>query len=155
MVIVKNMNETYFANVDLDIYSRSNLEPLVAAMGRRVDVLYVGRPKRTYEAHLELSKITQTADATIRGFCALIQTLPKAERKIWDGAKIREFNIGVQGKLKPLTFELTLLEETVRAASEVNARIGLRFIRRRWMRNAPPNRNLRQALLSSTKERSC
>jgi hypothetical protein len=43
MAIVKNMDETHFANVDLDINSRSNLEPLVAAMGKTVSVLYVDR----------------------------------------------------------------------------------------------------------------
>jgi len=124
MAIAKNIHETHFANVDLDIYSRSNLEPLVAAMGRKILVLHVGRIKRTHEAHLELSRITQTADATVRGFCALVRALPKAERKLWDNAKIREFNIGVHARLKPLTFEMTLHEETVRAAAEVNARIG-------------------------------
>jgi hypothetical protein len=110
-------------NVDLDIYSRSSLEPLVAAMGQRVRVLFVGRTQRIYEAHLELRRITQTADSTIRGFCALIRTLSKEQRNSWDQARVREFSVGIQARLKPITFEITLDERTVRAAYEVNARI--------------------------------
>ena len=123
MVIIRNVNESHFMNVDLDIYSRSSLEPLVAAMGQRVRVLFVGRTKRTYEAHLELRRITQTADSTIRGFCALVRALSKAQRNLWDQAKVREFSVGIQAQLKPITFEITLDERTVRAAYEVNARI--------------------------------
>ena len=94
MAIVKNREEeSHFLNVDLDIYSASSLEPLVAAMGKRAIVLFSGKVKRTYEAHLELAKITNGADATILGFCALIRALPKAERKLWDSGKIREFSI--------------------------------------------------------------
>lgn len=44
---------THFLNVDLDPYSKSNLQSLVAAMGDRVLVLYVGGHKGTYRAHLE------------------------------------------------------------------------------------------------------
>jgi hypothetical protein len=40
---------------DLILYSRWNLEPLVAAPGRRVCVLYTGKQRRTYEAHLDLA----------------------------------------------------------------------------------------------------
>lgn|ERR1035437_1850148 len=81
MALVKNLDEAHFMNVDLDIHSRSNLEPLVATLGKNVHVLYVGRVRRHYEAHLELYRITQTADSTIRGFCALIRKLSKGERK--------------------------------------------------------------------------
>jgi hypothetical protein len=124
MAIVENVEEeSHFVNVDLDIYSASNLEPLVAAMGKRVDVLFLGGIKRTYQARLELCKTIHTPDATILGFCALILMLPKAERKLWDGAKIRELNIGLQIRMKPTTYKIMLSEKTVRAASEVNARI--------------------------------
>jgi len=123
MAIVRNTDESHFLNVDLDIYSRSSLEPLVAEMGHRVSVLFAGRVKRTYEAHLELRKITNTADATILAFCALIRALSKPQRKLWNEAKIREFSVGIQSQLKPTTFEITLAERTIRAASEVNARI--------------------------------
>jgi hypothetical protein len=73
---------THFLNVDLDIYSRVDLQQLVNALAERVIVLYVGREKRTFSAHLEVTKVTRTAERAIREFCALIRQLPKAERKL-------------------------------------------------------------------------
>ncbi len=114
---------TYFLNVDLDLYSSCDLQPLVTALGKKVIVLHVGRNKRTYGAHLELVKVTKTADSTIRAFCALIEALPKAERAMWNAAKIRDFNIGVQAAAQPLSCEFALAAETAKAASELGARI--------------------------------
>lgn len=126
---MKRTNEetTHFLNVDLDIHSRTNLQPLVTAMGKKVHVLFVGRIKRTYQAHLELreSGLSESADSIIRGFCALIRKLPKAAVEQWNQSKVRDFNIGVQAALQPHSHEIALELETVRAAAEVNARIVL------------------------------
>ncbi len=124
MVIYKgNPTETHFLNVDLDIYAKSHLQPLVAALEKKVLVLYIGRVKRTYEAHLELSKITKTADAAIRGFCALIEALPLAERRLWNAAKARDFNVGVQAGIEPHSREFAIAAETLQAAHRLGARI--------------------------------
>jgi hypothetical protein len=124
MVIYKGNPETpHFINVDLDIYSKSNLQPLLAVLGKKVCVLYAGRDKRTYSAHLELTRITGSADAAIRAFCALVQALPRAERDLWNAAKVREFNIGVQAAMRPFSYEMVLAAETVKTAAEVGARI--------------------------------
>jgi len=114
---------TQLLNVDLDIYSRFNLEPLVAALASKVFVLYIGRPRRTYEAHLELSVHPKSADAAIRRFAALIRSLPKAPRKLWDTAKIRDFNIGVQVAMAPFSSVTLLAHGTVQAAADLKARI--------------------------------
>jgi hypothetical protein len=94
----KTEQVSHFLNVDLQIESSSDLQPLVAALGKRVIVLYVERRKRTYFARLELGigKLTTNANPTIRGLCALIRALPKAERSLWTTAKKRSFDIGVQ-----------------------------------------------------------
>ena len=65
--------EMRFLNVDLDLVSRSDLQPLVTALEPAAFALHVGHEKRTYSAHLELSKFPKNADAAIRGFAALIQ----------------------------------------------------------------------------------
>jgi hypothetical protein len=125
MVIYRgNPEAPHFINVDLDIYSKSNLQPLLAVLGKKVCVLYAGRDKRTYSAHLELTRITGSADAAIRAFCALVQSLPGAERDLWNAAKVREFNIGVQAAMRPFSYETVLVAETVKAAAAVGARIG-------------------------------
>jgi hypothetical protein len=116
---------THFLNVDLEIYSRSDLQPLVAAFGKEVFVLYAGRVKRTYQARLELARMTKTADATIRDFYALIKTLPKTAREMWDAAKVRDFSIGVQSCTKSPAIDFALATETLKAAYDLGARIVL------------------------------
>lgn len=123
--IAESPDTTQLLNVDLDIYSRSDLQPLVTALGKKVFVLHVGRYKRMYKAVLELNRLAKSADSKILAFCALIRALPKAQRQLWDKATVREFSIGIQAELQPITFEITLDERTVRAASEVRARINL------------------------------
>jgi hypothetical protein len=116
---------THFLNVDLDLFSKSNLQPLVTAMGNKVLVLFIGRYKRTYRAHLELTGLSKNADSTVRSFCTLIRRLPSAALKLWDGANRRDFNIGVQAGLKPDSYEIPLATDTLIAASKINARIVL------------------------------
>lgn len=117
--------KTRFLNVDLDIYSSSDLQPLVSSLGKKVIVLYVGREKRTYSAHLELARITANADSTIRHFCTFIESLPKAALQRWNSARSRDFNIGVQAAPQPNSCRFVLDAETVKAASDVGARIVL------------------------------
>lgn len=120
-----NPATTHFLNVDLDIYSKADLQPLVTALGKKVLVLYAGRIRQTHCAHLELAKVTKTADATIRGFCCLIKALPKLERGLWNAAKVRDFNIGVQAGMQPHATEFALAAETLKAAHELGGRIVL------------------------------
>jgi hypothetical protein len=44
----RGSSATHFLNVDLDIYSRSDLQPLVDGFGRKVSVMYVGKLKGKY-----------------------------------------------------------------------------------------------------------
>ena len=124
MVIYKgNPRHTHFREVDLDIVSSSNLQPLVTVMGKAVFVLQVGRAGRTHSAHLELAAVTSSADSTIRRFCTLIQALPRTVRQLWNTARIRDFNIGVQAAGQPHSFEIALSADTVKTVSKIGARI--------------------------------
>lgn len=114
---------TRFLNVDLDIFSRSDLQPLVTSLGAKVIVLYVGKDRRRYCARLELARIMKSADSTIRAFCRLIQSLPESGRDLWNAAIAREFNIGVQAGRQPHSCDFVLAAETVQAVSDVGARI--------------------------------
>src|SRR5262245_43352915 len=105
---------THFLNVDLDLYSRHQIEPLVKALGRKVIVLFKGRDRTRYCAHLELAMQTKGADPTIRQFCRLIRALPRAERALWDGASSRDFSIGVQAGDKPSSCDFAIDTETIK-----------------------------------------
>ena len=123
MIIPGHPEGAHFLNVDLDLQSGENLQPILDALGGEVDVLHAGRVNRAYNAHLELSTYTRNADATIGGLCALIELLPAAAKAIWDKAKVRDFNVGVQAAAKPYCFEIKLAAKTVKAVSSVGGRI--------------------------------
>ena len=114
---------TGFLNVDLDVYAKFNLRPLAAAFGKNVVILYAGREIDLYSTHLALARQPKNADTAIRDFAALINGLPRAKRKLWDTATIRDFNIGVQSKGKAKPYEVKLTTRTMKAVSSLNARV--------------------------------
>ena len=118
-------NATRFLNVDLDIKSKSPLDSLVKAFGRRVVMLHVGKEGREYGAHLELATESNSPDVLLRRFVALINHLPRSAKQHWNRARAREFNIGIQAGAKPHSTELRLQPATLRAVAGVRARIGL------------------------------
>lgn len=117
--------QTQFLNVDLDIWSRSPLESLVAALGRQVYALHVGKDGRRYVAHLELAASLTSPDRLIRRFVSLVERLPRSQRRLWDRSSVREFNVGIQAAATTAAYELRLAHPTVLAAANVNARIGM------------------------------
>ena len=90
-----------FLNVDLEVTSRSDLQPLINAWGNRVFVLYTSGEGRIYRAHLELSRNAKSADSTIRAWCRLISVLPPLKRNLWNRPTTRDFNIGVRADAGP------------------------------------------------------
>ena len=62
-------------------------------------------------------------DPIIRSFCNIVGALPKTAVELWNDAEFRDFNVGVQAGMHPLSHEVTLAAATIRAAAKVNARI--------------------------------
>jgi hypothetical protein len=120
---IRKLDETHFLNVDLDIYSNSDLQPLVDAFGKKVSVLHCGRIHRTYKAVLEVTKYTTNPDATIRALCDLIAALPAPAKRLWKEAKSRDFSIGIQAGEQPNSTDFALSADTVMQAAKVGARI--------------------------------
>ena len=59
----------------------------------------------------------------MRGFMTLIRGLPRSKRKLWDAAKTRDFNIGVQSAAQDRPFEIKLAVPTLKAVASLNARV--------------------------------
>ena len=116
---------TQFLNVDLDLWSRSSLDPLIKAFGRKIIALHMGKDGREYRAHLELASESDNPDVALRRFVKLVEELPRPAKTLWNRARVREFNIGIQSAAKPHSFEMRLKDATVRAVARVNAQIGM------------------------------
>ncbi|HEX9894385.1 MAG TPA: hypothetical protein VGA78_10700 [Gemmatimonadales bacterium] len=120
---MRDYDETTFLNVDLDIYSRSRLEPLVEAFGEQVLVHYVGREGSRHSAHLALAESSDVADDMILSLVALVRSLPRSARQLWNRAQTREFNVGIQAGKRPYSHELRLEPQTLEAVARVRGRI--------------------------------
>lgn len=57
------------------------------------------------------------------GLVRLVKRLPRAARVAWNHAYRRDFNVGIQGGLKPHSYELPLKPEPLKLVSSVNARV--------------------------------
>jgi hypothetical protein len=124
--MISKLDDSFFANVDLDIYSKHDLRPLVDAMGDKVIEMWVGKVRRTYEAHLELGWTKrQTPMSVILGFCSLVQCLKPSKRRLWNSAKIKSFDIGIHAPDRNHHYWSAVSQEAVRAAADVGAQIAI------------------------------
>jgi hypothetical protein len=118
---------TCFLNVDLDLAAAQDLAPLVRELGPRAFDLHTGPGGAGYQTHLELNsrgaEKQRNADATIRQFVKLLATLPSREKRLWNDATQRDFNIGIQSGMEPRAFELALQPETLKAVARLGARV--------------------------------
>ena len=116
------LDKTKFLNVDLRIYSKFDLQPLVSAMGENIVVLYVGRERRMFKAQLELAiGHPKSPESAIRRYCELIRELPAEARELWDAAKSREFDVGIEAPGPMQYYWFSVAPTVIKAASEINA----------------------------------
>ena len=115
---------TQFLNVDLDLYASEPLDALVAAFGKDVIVLHVGKEGRRHSAHLELTPSPRDPNRALRTFAARVSSLSPAAKRSWNRASVREFNIGIQAAAGPHSFEWRVEPETLLAVARINARLG-------------------------------
>jgi hypothetical protein len=123
---MSNLDKNCFLNVDLEIFSKSDLKPLVAALAKSVMVHYLGREFRKNKAYLCLAgRQPETPERGILRYCKLIQKLPPQERAIWDAAKSRSFDIGIVSPKRETYYWSAVGSEAIRAAAEVGAQIAI------------------------------
>jgi len=116
-------SESHLLNVDLDIWSKRSLAPLVPAFGSKVFLLHEGWEDPLYGAHFEVTSLIaqEGAVSLIQQFLSMIEGLPKSARRLWNAAERREFNIGIQGSFKPHCRDWRLDSATLAAIARVKA----------------------------------
>jgi hypothetical protein len=117
-------SKAHYITVDLDVWSRSRLDALAAAIGKRAGLRYVGPEGRVYGAHFGVRlHPDEDASRAIRALASVVRKLPDATRRLWDRAYRREFNIGIQAADEPSSFELGIQPNALRAVVELNATV--------------------------------
>ncbi|MCG8367969.1 MAG: hypothetical protein MJA27_32130 [Pseudanabaenales cyanobacterium] len=86
----------HFLNVDLEIESYQNLQPIVEDFGDNVLNLYCGEAHGHHLATFELADRNADADSIISHFCLLIESFDQKAKKLWDNAFTRVFDIGYE-----------------------------------------------------------
>jgi hypothetical protein len=121
-------NDT-FLNVDLEIFSKSDLQLLVATLGRRIHLHFIGMEFGLHKAHFDLAQQPETPEAGILAFCRLIQKLPQPERALWDSAKFRSFDIGIEAPGRGRYFWSAIGSKAIEAAANAGAQIAITIYR--------------------------
>jgi hypothetical protein len=117
-------DETRFLNVDVDVWSKTDLQPLVSALGRKILVHYVGAEGAEQSAHFSLASAHgKSADAIICRLVALIEKLLPRPRQLWNRARARDFNVGIQAGVTPYSHEIAFQHSTLELVARVRGRI--------------------------------
>ena len=114
-----------FLNVDLEIFSGSDLKPLAGALRRSLNVSHLGMEFGKHKAYFDLAEQPETPDAGILRYCQVVQKLSPKMRKHWDGAESRCFDIGFEAPKQGRHYWGAISQKAVRAAAEVGAQIAI------------------------------
>ncbi|MGA9672677.1 MAG: hypothetical protein WBQ94_25900 [Terracidiphilus sp.] len=122
---MSNLNKDSFISVTLEIFSKSDLQPLVAAMGSKVHVHFLGKEFRLFKAYVDLADRPKTPKTAVLRYCKLIQKLPPKKRALWDSAKSRSFDIGIEAPGPGTYYWSAVGLEAIHAAAEIDAQIAI------------------------------
>jgi hypothetical protein len=125
-MVMSKLDKSSFMNVALEIFSRSDLTPIADVFGSNVTVFYLGKEFGLFKAYFYPGwPQSNTPESGILRYCKLIQKLPKEERKLWNSARSRSFDLGFEGPQKGRHYWGEVSQKAVRAAAEVGAQIAI------------------------------
>jgi hypothetical protein len=112
-----------FKNVDLEIVSRSRLDAIETAVSDTAHALYSGPLRKgIFLLSLECNVYPKDADAAIIRLCAAVDRFSKSERRIWERALRRTFDVGYD--VAPGgTVHVALQPETIKRAAALGAMV--------------------------------
>ena len=114
---------TEFLNVDIDLNSIEDPEPLVRGLGSRVFPDQLGKFKRQHWVRFMLARQPLSPEDAILGFAKLVSKLPANARRIWNNATHKEVDIGIQSGFQPKPAEWVLEPAVIKAAARLGAQI--------------------------------
>ena len=112
-----------FLNVDLEVESRRNPEPLVAALGSSTVVLASFRRRGYHVVTFELAGSPKSAAAAMRSFVKLVRRLPPAARSIWRASRRLDFDAGFELPAGRQVVALRVPPEVAQQVAAVGGRI--------------------------------
>jgi hypothetical protein len=125
---VSSRVKSNFLNVDLEIWSASNLDRLSAEMGERVFVLYCGpAPKRHLLAVEDARSYKhKNPDSAIHALCKVVESLSPAGRRIWRTAR-KVFDVGYELRASEHSSHFSLPPDTLARVSKLGATLAVTY----------------------------
>lgn len=113
-----------FKNVDLEIVSRSKLHAIEAAVDDRAHAIFSGPLRRgIFLLSLECNSYPKDANAAIVELCTAVEGLGKSERRLWERALKRTFDVGYGITPGSRGVHVALQPETLRRVTAIGATI--------------------------------
>ncbi|NER84276.1 MAG: hypothetical protein F6K42_33020 [Leptolyngbya sp. SIO1D8] len=109
-----------FLNVDLEIESHQDLQPIVHDFGEDAINLYCGKAQGHYVATFEAPH-TADVDAAIAYFCALVDALEEETKVLWETAFTKVFDVGYESGLEPRSYLSEIRADTIQKVAALGA----------------------------------
>lgn len=129
------MTSPYFLNVDLEIESKLDLQPLSQELGEKILVLFEGKANEKFCLYFETPgtvsvQTRNQPDSTIIDLCSLIEGLSPEGRRLWNSATRREFDIGYEERLSTDHHNQFMIKpDTIQRISGLNASLSVTLYR--------------------------
>lgn len=113
-----------FINVDLDIVSRAKLGAIKASLSQTAYSLYSGPVRKgIFLLRLECNSDPKDADTATIKLCTAIEALGSNERRLWDRALKRTFDVGYEIIPGCRAVQVSLRTETLQRATALGATV--------------------------------
>ena len=117
--------EVRFLNVDLEIESSEDLQPLIDNLGENVSVLHQGENGSGFNfVSFEVkSSGEKDVDGIVSSFCLFIENLSPNSKQIWSKCHSKKFDAGFQSGDFPRSYQTEIRADTIKRISEIGASI--------------------------------
>ena len=121
------MGNAGFLNVDLEVGARTRaaLVPLLDAFETTLFTLFRGRIRGLYRAHYETKTCCRDASSTIHALATVIEAVGGPARRAWDGAAMRDFNVGIELARGVRSVELAIDPRAIGRVAALGGRIAV------------------------------
>lgn len=124
---MKRKMEIQFLNVDLEIESAENLQPLIDDLGDDVSILYQGENASGFNfVSFEIkSSGERDVDGVVSSFCSFIENLSTGAKSLWDKCHSKKFDAGFQSGDFPRSYKTEIRADTINRIAEIGASIAI------------------------------
>ena len=115
------MSETTFLNIDLDLESENDLQPLIDAWGEEIFVLGLDNDDGIWRGSFETME--DEAEKIIDKYYQLVTGLSPVLRELWDNTNQRIFDIGFEAGSELRIFQSHLSEQSIAKINSIGGRL--------------------------------